>query len=82
MAILNNGNVFLSDIAMRNGLDAIEILKKRMDGVIILGVEFEIDDDNNVANATRPIVSCLLHDITGVHNYQVNVHDKTITVYK
>ena len=81
MAILKNGNVFLSDIAMRNGLDAIEILKKRMDGVIILGVEFEIDDDN-VANATRPIVSCLLHDITGVHNYQVNVEDKTITVYK
>jgi anaerobic ribonucleoside-triphosphate reductase len=81
MAILKNGNVFLSDIAMKNGLIAIEILKKRMDGAIILGVEFEIDDDN-VANATRPIVSCLLHDITGVHNYQVNVQDKTITVYK
>ena len=81
MAILKNGNVFLSDTAMKNGLIAIEILKKRMDGAIILGVEFEIDDDN-VANATRPIVSCLLHDITGVHNYQVNVQDKTITVYK
>ena len=81
MAILKNGNVFLSDIAMKNGLIAIEILKKRMDGAIILGVEFEIDDDN-VANATRPIVSYLLHDITGVHNYQVNVQDKTITVYK
>ena len=81
MAILKNGNVFLSDIAMRNGLDAIEILKKRMDGIIILGVEFEIYEDN-IANATRPIVSCLLHDITGVHNYQVNVEDKTITIYK
>jgi len=81
MAILKNGNVFLSDIAMRNGLDAIEILKKRIEGLIILGVEFEIEEDN-VANATRPIVSCLLSNITGVHNYQVNIEDKTVTFYK
>ena len=81
MAILPNGNVFLSDIAMKNGLEAIEIIKKRITGVIILGAEFEIDE-NNVANATRPIVSCLLHTVEGVHAYQVNIELETVTKYK
>lgn len=81
MAILPNGNLFLSDIAMKNGLEAIEILKKRITGVIILGVEFEIDE-SNVANATRPIVSCLLSNVGGVHIYQVNIELETVEKYK
>ena len=82
--ICDNGNLFLSDTTLRVGLKAIDIIKDKFEGAIILGVEFECDrsevghiDSNKVMS---PIVSCLLHGVSGVHNYRVDTVDKLIEV--
>ena len=78
--ILANGNMFITDVAMENGLAAVKIVKEKL-ACTVLGVEFEVNDKDLLTNCTRPIVSVLMHDIEGVHTYQVNVSDKTLKVY-
>jgi len=79
--ILANGNMFITDVAMENGLEAIKIVKEKL-ACTVLGVEFELGGTADVPIVTRPIVSVLMHDIEGVHTYQVNVSEKTLKVYK
>lgn len=78
--ILANGNLFVTDVTIRQGLKAIEIVKQKL-GCAVLGVEFERDDED-VVDANKPIVSCMVHNVEGVHLYQVDVVDKTIKLYK
>lgn len=83
--ILENKNLFLADTTLEQGLKAINIIKdkfKDTSRAIILGVEFECDrkeagriDSDKIMT---PIVSCLLHGVSGVHNYRVDVVEKTI----
>jgi L-aminopeptidase/D-esterase-like protein len=77
--ILANGNMFITDVALENGLAAVEIVKEKL-ACTVLGVEFEME--GNTPICTRPIVSVLMHDIEGVHTYQVNLSEKTLKVYK
>lgn len=80
--ILGNNNLFLADTTLEQGLKAINIIKDKFDGAIILGVEFECDPDEvgkiDSNKIMSPIVSCLLHGIGGVHNYCVDVVDGTL----
>ena len=78
--ILANGNMFITDVALENGLEAIKIIKEKL-ACTVLGVEFEMDDSDTPI-CTRPIVSFLVPCVEGVHMYQVNVSDKTLKVYK
>jgi len=80
--ILPSGNLFVTDVTLRNGLKAIELVKEKLN-VVVLGVEFERDKpDSDIVDATKPIVSCMIHDVKGVHLYQVDLVDKTIELYK
>ena len=80
--ILCNGNVFISDTTLEQGLKAINIIKDKFKGAIILGVEFECDPNEvgkiNHDAVTTPIVSCLLHGVSGVHHYRVDILEKLI----
>lgn len=80
--ILDNGSVFLSDTTLGLGMKAIDILKDKFKDAIIIGVQFECDpkevgyiDSNKVMT---PIVSCLLNGVSGVHEYRVDIMDKTL----
>ena len=77
--ILPNGNLFVTDVTIRQGLKAIEIVKQKLN-CAVLGVEFERDKD--LVDANKPIVSCMVHNVEGTHLYQVDVVDKTIKLYK
>lgn len=60
---LANGNTFMTDIAMKSGLEAIQILKDQVKtGLIILGVEFEACEDGHITNVCTPIVSTLVKE--------------------
>lgn len=80
--ILDNNNLFLADTTLEQGLKAVNIVKDKFDGAIILGVEFECVHDEvgkiDSEKVMSPIVSCLLHGIRGVHNYRVDVVEKTL----
>ena len=80
--ILDNGSVFLSDTTLEQGLKAINIIKDTFKGVIIIGVQFECDPKQvgyiDSTKVLTPIVSCLLHGVSGVHEYRVHVVDETI----
>lgn len=80
--ILSNKNLFINDTALEHGLNAINIIKDKFKGAIILGVEFECDPNEagklNHEAVTKPIVSCLMHGVSGVHHYRVDVLEKLI----
>lgn len=80
--ILDNKNLFLADTTLEQGLKAISIVKDKFNGAIILGVEFECDPNEagriDSGKVMTPIVSCLLHGVSGIHNYRVDITEKTI----
>ena len=83
--ILDNKNLFLADTTLEQGLKAINIIKDKFKDAgrpIILGVEFECDPNEagriDSEKVMTPIVSCLLHGVSGVHHYRVDVVEKTI----
>ena len=79
--ILDNKNIFINDTALEHGMRAINIIKEKLK-VIIVGVEFECDSNEagriNSDKVMKPIVSCLLHDVQGLHHYRVDTLEKTI----
>ena len=81
--ILDNGNVFINDTILENGLKAIKIVKDKMNAIII-GVEFECDPNEvgriDSEKVMVPVVSCLVHGIEGMHHYRVDVVNKTIAI--
>ena len=81
MILESTGNLFINDTMLENGLKAINILKDKMN-VIIIGVEFECDPNEagkaDPDKTMTPIVSCLVHGISGMHHYRVDIVDKTI----
>ena len=80
--ILPSGNLFVTDVTLRNGIKAIEVVKEKLN-CAVLGVEFERETpDSDIVNCTKPIVSCMVHNVQGVHLYQVDVVEKTIELYK
>jgi len=80
--ILCNKNIFLADTTLEQGLKAINMIKDKFKGAIILGVEFDCDPNEvgriDSEKVMTPIVSCLLHGVSGVHNYRVDIVEKTI----
>ena len=70
-------NLFITDVALEIGLKAIQAVKDKFTGVIILGVEFETKEDGKIdyKKPIHPQVSCLFHGVSGVHNYRVDVSD-------
>lgn len=83
--ILNDGNIFLADTTLEQGLKAINMIKdkfKDCGGAIIVGVEFECDPNEagriDHDRVMAPIVSCLLHGVQGMHHYRVDIVEKTI----
>ena len=84
--ICNNGNLFLADTTLGLGLKAIDIIKDKFDGVIIIGVEFDCDPNEvgliDSHKAMTPVVSCLLHGVSGVHNYRVDIVNKLIELQR
>ena len=80
--ILPSGNLFVTDTTLRNGAKAIEIVREKLT-CAILGVEFEREsEDSDIVNCNKPIVSCMIHNVKGVHLYEVDIVDKTIELYK
>ena len=82
--ILPSGNLFMTDTTLQNGVKAIEIVREKLT-CAILGVEFEREGDENnvdIVNCNKPIVSCMIHNVKGVHLYEVDLVDKTIELYK
>ena len=72
----------MTDTAVRNGAKAIELVKKKLT-CAVLGVEFEMESsDSDIVNCNKPIVSCMVHNVKGVHLYEVDLIDKTIELYK
>lgn len=80
--IMDNGNLFLADTALEQGMKAINIIKEKFDGVIIVGVEFECSDNEvgriDSIKMMTPIVCCLLNGVSGMHHYRVDITDKLI----
>ena len=71
--ILNNGNVYITEPAIEKGLQAIKVVKEKLN-CIILGVEFETDDGKITPDTIeKPIVSCFLDNVVGVHMYRVDL---------
>jgi len=80
--ILPSGNLFVTDTTLRNGVKAIELVKQKLN-CAVLGVEFEREAaDSDIVNCNKPIVSCLVHNVQGVHLYQIDLTEKTIELYK
>lgn len=78
--LLSNGNFYTSEAAMSAGMKACDIVREKLNGVAILGVEFECDPDKvgELINICSPVVSCLMHNIEGVHLYKVDTTSGTI----
>lgn len=80
--ICDNGNLFLADTTLEQGLKAINIIKEKFDGVIIVGVEFEcLDIEAGRVDSKKvmtPIVACLLNGVSGMHHYRVDTVEKLI----
>jgi len=80
--ILPSGNLFMTSTTLRNGAKAIELVKEKLT-CAVLGVEFEREAaDSDIVNCNKPIVSCMIHNVQGVHLYQVDLVEKTIELYK
>jgi len=80
--ILPSENLFVTDTTLRNGAKAIDMVKEKLT-CAVLGVEFEREaPDSDIVNCNKPIVSCMIHNVKGVHLYQVDLVDKTIELYK
>lgn len=72
--VLNNGNVYVHEVAMEKGLQAIKVVKQKLKGCMILGVEFETEEGKiTPENAEKPIVSCFLDNVIGIHMYRVDL---------
>ena len=78
---LKNGNIFFTDQALESALLAQKILKDTLGKIITLGVEYE-QEDNHFKDPFKPIVSCLLDKVQGVHTFEVDVMLKTVKKYE
>lgn len=75
----NNGNFFVSDVAITVAAEAIGIVKENLGhSDIIIGVEWEIDDDQMI-EATNPLVSTLARGgDAGVRVWKVDRYAGTV----